>query len=52
MSLRFAPGLVDLLEVANPPTAEYFNALPDVSATKVWLVYTPVLEKNGQRPKL
>jgi len=43
----FAPGLLDVLQCDDPPTVEYFKALPTLSDSKerTWGVYLIVLEK-------
>ncbi|SMR63353.1 unnamed protein product [Zymoseptoria tritici ST99CH_3D1] len=52
LSLQFAPGLLDVLQLATPPTIAYFKSLPDPYLSKSWGVYVLVLEKNGRRPKI
>ncbi|KAK5690408.1 Aconitate hydratase mitochondrial [Elasticomyces elasticus] len=51
-SLVFAPGLLDVLQSATPPTIAWFKTLPLVGK-KRWGVYLLVLEKWGAyRPKI
>jgi len=53
-SLKFAPGLIDVVDSALPPTIIWFKDLP--SLTKIsslrWAVYLLVLEKDGCRFKI
>jgi hypothetical protein len=51
VSLVFAPGLLDLLRAATPPTIQYFKTLPS-DPGKSWAVYLLVLEKHGCRSKI
>lgn len=50
-SLEFAPGLLDVLQYATPPTADFFKMLPDDSDSfeARWAIYALVLEKEGCR---
>ena len=50
-SLTFAPGLLEVLQAAAPPTIEFFKRLP-TDASSRWGIYTIVLEKPECRPKL
>jgi len=50
-SLNFAPGLLDVLQAAAPPTIEFFKRLPTDTLPR-WGVYVIVLEKPGCRPRL
>ena len=52
LSLSFAPGLLEVLQSATPPTIAYFKTLPDPYLADTWAVYVLVLEKNGRRPKV
>ena len=49
--VQFAPGLLDVLTCATPPTIAYFKSLPTF-AGKYWAVYLLVLEKAGCRPRI
>jgi hypothetical protein len=49
--LVLAPGLLDVLKAATPPTIAYFKTLSTVFE-KRWGVYLLVLEKQGCRPKI
>ncbi|KAK5129539.1 hypothetical protein LTR08_003160 [Meristemomyces frigidus] len=52
-SLSFAPGLLDVLQSATPPTIQFFKSLPKCKSPKTkWAVYLLVLEKPGCRPKI
>ena len=50
-SLTFAPGLLDALQAATPPTVAYFKSLP-THCKKQWAVYLLVLEKPKSRPSI
>ncbi|KAI7316966.1 hypothetical protein KC315_g10582 [Hortaea werneckii] len=52
ISLQFAPGLLDVLQRATPPTLADFKSLPDSDRLQTWGVYLFVLEKDGHRPKI
>ncbi|TKA63192.1 hypothetical protein B0A55_10202 [Friedmanniomyces simplex] len=43
-SLAFAPGLLDAVQSATPPSVEWFKRLPS-NASRCWAVYALVLEK-------
>lgn len=47
----FAPGLLNAVQSASPPTISYFKTLP-LHLSKVWAVYLLVLEKRGSRPRI
>ena len=49
--LDFAPGFLDVVQSAVPPTIEWFKQLPE-KPLNVWAVYAIVLEKMGHRPKV
>jgi hypothetical protein len=49
-SLCFAPGLLQVLQSATPPTVDYFKSLPTEHSEKQWAIYLLVLEKSGARP--
>jgi hypothetical protein len=49
--LVFAPGLLDVFQVATPPSVAYFKSLP-TDIIKRWDVYLLILEKLGCRPKI
>ena len=52
-SLKFCPGLLDVVESSTSPPIEFFKSLPvpeDLSS--VWGIYILVLEKPGRRPKV
>lgn len=46
--LVFAPGLLDAVQSAVPPTIAYFKSLPTASGN-CWAIYILVLEKKGCR---
>jgi len=50
-SLTFAPGLLEVVQAAAPPTIAYFKSLPTAPLTGFG-VYAIVLEKRGQRSRL
>lgn len=50
-SLDFAPGLLEVLGAAAPPTIEFFKSLPTDTLSR-WGVYVIVLEKPLCRPRL
>lgn len=49
--LIYAPGLLETIKAATPPTIAWFKALPS-DFRKRWAVYALVLEKLGCRPKI
>lgn len=49
--LSFAPGLLDVVQAATPPSIAFFKTLP-TQFKKLWGVYVIVLEKKGCRPKV
>lgn len=49
--ITFAPGLLDVLRSATPPTIAFFKALPS-NARGLWGVYLILLEKSGCRPRI
>ena len=49
--LAFAPGLLDVLQAAAPPSIDFFKSLP-TEDKKRWGVYVVVLEKKNCRPKI
>lgn len=51
-SLSFAPGLLEVLKSATPPTVAFFKTLPTEFSTKRWAIYLLVLEKRHCRPKI
>lgn len=50
-SLIFAPGLLEVLQAATPPTIDFFKRLP-AKTKRHWGVYAVVMEKNGARPRV
>lgn len=50
----FAPGLLEVLNAATPPTLEFFKGTPAVPATapKLFGVYVLVYEKPGSLPRV
>jgi hypothetical protein len=49
--LEFAPGLLDVVQAATPPSLVYFKSLP-TEDKKRWGVYVIVFEKKNCRPKI
>ena len=49
--ITFAPGLMDAVRAATPPTIAYFKSLP-YRYEKIWAVYLLVLEKADSRPMI
>ncbi|KAK5738549.1 carbamoyl-phosphate synthase (glutamine-hydrolyzing) cpa2 [Elasticomyces elasticus] len=45
-SLSFAPGLLEAVQSATPPSVHWFKSLP-TNHSKRWAVYALVLEKRG-----
>lgn len=50
-SLCFAPGLLDVVQAAAPPSITFFKSLPTDTFQR-WAIYALVLEKDGCRPRL
>jgi hypothetical protein len=50
-ALHSAPGLLDVLQAAQPPSVAYLKSLP-LEFYSYWGVYLLVLEKRGCRPKI
>jgi hypothetical protein len=50
-TIAFAPGLIEVLESATPPTIAFFERLP-TNLNGLWGVYLIVLRKQGCRSKI
>lgn len=50
-TVTFAPGLIESLDSATPPTITFFKSLP-TTPNGLWGVYLIVLEKPGCRPQI
>ncbi|KAK5124008.1 hypothetical protein LTR85_002205 [Meristemomyces frigidus] len=50
-AIAFAPGLLDAVLTATPPTVAFFKSLP-TTVTNRWAVYCLVLEKPKSRPMI
>jgi hypothetical protein len=49
--VTFAPGPINMLVAATPPTIKMFKRLPN-KYRGLWGVYLIVMERNGRRPKI
>lgn len=49
--ITFAPGLLDVVQSATPPSINFFKSLP-TTLLGVWAVYLLVLEKDGCMPAI
>ncbi|OQO08999.1 hypothetical protein B0A48_05890 [Cryoendolithus antarcticus] len=50
-SLSFAPGILDVLQSATPPTIAWFKSLP-TDVRRKFGIYLLVLEKPGAQPRI
>lgn len=51
-SVVFAPGLLDVLQAADPPTIDFLKKLPTTKKKKLWAVYLLVLQRPGSPPRI
>lgn len=51
-TLSFAPGLLDLIGNADPPSLDWFLSLPSDIPANSWGVYVLVLHRNGKSPRI